>query len=123
MKDVIIDSNIIVYIVKRELQVLQITVPDINYFISIITYMEVLGYSFNNIEERKYTEEIIKKIPLIYIDKTIADLVITIRSKMKIKLPDAIIAASAIINNCSLMTRNEDDFNNIEKLKIINPFK
>ncbi len=45
-----------------------------------------------------------------------------IRKKYKLKLPDAIIASTAIVYGFTLITRNVTDFNNIEGLKIIDLF-
>ncbi|NMX21216.1 hypothetical protein C5S30_02015 [ANME-1 cluster archaeon GoMg4] len=53
----------------------------------------------------------------------IADLTIDIRRRCKIKLPDAVIAATALHEDLILVTRNEDDFKDVEGLKIYNPFK
>jgi predicted nucleic acid-binding protein len=41
----------------------------------------------------------------------------------KIKLGDAIIAATAIVYSLTLVTRNVDDFNNIKNLVVKNPCK
>jgi predicted nucleic acid-binding protein len=38
------------------------------------------------------------------------------------KLPDAIIAATALVYDLTLITRNTSDFKNMEGLKVINPF-
>ena len=46
---------------------------------------------------------------------------ILIRKSNKIKLPDAIIAATAIVNNITLVTCNSDDFKLINGLKMLNP--
>jgi len=46
---------------------------------------------------------------------------ISIRKGKKIKIPDAIIAATAVVNKFSLITANETDFIQISGLKIINP--
>ncbi len=46
-----------------------------------------------------------------------------IRKAHKIKLPDAIIAATAFVHNLTLITRNTKDFKGIDKLKIVNPFE
>ncbi|SEL54091.1 hypothetical protein SAMN05421740_106223 [Parapedobacter koreensis] len=46
---------------------------------------------------------------------------IALRKKRKIKLPDAIIAATAIVQKCTLITRNIQDFSNIKGLRLINP--
>ena len=48
---------------------------------------------------------------------------IQIRQKQKIKLPDAVIAATAICNGFTLVSRNTKDFKNIEGLEAINPFE
>lgn len=48
--------------------------------------------------------------------------VIDIRSTIAIKLPDAIIAVSALTENLPLLTRNTGDFKRIAGLKIIDPF-
>ena len=46
-----------------------------------------------------------------------------LRRKKKIKLPDAIIAATAIANNLTLITRNTKDFETITGLSLLNPFE
>ena len=48
---------------------------------------------------------------------------IEVRKEYLIKLPDAIIAATAKVYDLSLVTRNIDDFKNIKGLKLINPWK
>jgi predicted nucleic acid-binding protein len=46
-----------------------------------------------------------------------------IRKAHKVKLPDAIIAATAVEFDLTLLTRNTNDFKNIEALKLANPFE
>jgi predicted nucleic acid-binding protein len=58
---------------------------------------------------------------VLFIDQKIADMAIEIRKKQRIKLPDAIIAATAKVLNLCLVTRNIDDFKKIE-IQIANPF-
>jgi len=45
-----------------------------------------------------------------YLDDDIAEETIVIRQKYKIKMPDAVIAATALINNLTLVTANARDF-------------
>ena len=52
----------------------------------------------------------------------IVNMTIRIRQKQKIKLPDAIIAVTAVINDFTLISRNTKDFKNISGLKVINPY-
>ncbi len=48
--------------------------------------------------------------------------VLQLKTKRKIKLADAVIAATALLNNLILATRNVDDFKEVKELQIINPF-
>lgn len=51
----------------------------------------------------------------------VVDLCIEIRKKHKTKLPDALIAATALANDLILLSRNVSDFKNLSRLKVINP--
>jgi toxin FitB len=53
---------------------------------------------------------------------TIAEQTIQIRKIRKLKLPDAVIAATAIVSNLTIITRNTSDFDQIVGLNYINPF-
>ncbi|MBL7776246.1 MAG: type II toxin-antitoxin system VapC family toxin, partial [Saprospiraceae bacterium] len=55
------------------------------------------------------------------LDETVVNRCISLRKAHKIKLPDAIVAATALVHNLSLLTRNESDFRKIPDLKLINP--
>ena len=90
--------------------------------ISIITYMEVLGFSFKDSDELIIIKELLNFFKILDINLDIANCVIEIRQKRKIKLPDAIILATSKLNFCDLMTRNIEDFQGIiDSIKIINP--
>ena len=84
--------------------------------------MEVLGYKFRDAEEEKFIRSILGVFRIIYIDQRIAEMTIEIRKEARIKLPDAIIAATAKVTNLNLVTRNIDDFGKI-KIQITNPFE
>jgi predicted nucleic acid-binding protein len=51
----------------------------------------------------------------------VVDESIEIRKHNKTKLPDAIIAATAIANNLILVSRNISDFKKIKGLKLVDP--
>jgi len=88
-----------------------------NFIISFITLIEFLGYK--NIS--KSSEEFISLAKVIEIDKPIIQCCIDLRKNYKIKLPDAIIAATALARGLSLVTNNESDFVSIQNLIVINP--
>ena len=58
---------------------------------------------------------------MIALDDDITAKTIELRKKYKIKLPDAIIAATALVFELTLITGNIDDFKNIEGIDILNP--
>ena len=53
---------------------------------------------------------------------SVVDRAIQIRKATRIKVPDAIIAATALEAGSILITRNEDDFKAVEHLEIMNPW-
>lgn len=53
---------------------------------------------------------------------SLVDKVIEIKQNYNLKLGDAIIASTAILNNLVVVTRNEKDFNKVPDLKVYNPF-
>ena len=116
----LLDSNIIIYLSKNELPFTVFDKFD-NLLISVISYMEVLGFKFRNNEEENFVRELIDLFEVQFIDQAIAEKVIEIRKQNRIRLPDAIIAASAAVNNLCLVTRNIEDFKNIN-ITILNPF-
>ncbi len=116
----LLDSNIIIYLSKREMPLSFLDQFD-EHFISVITYMEVLGYQFRNPKEEEFIREMIEVFHILFIDQKIADMAIEIRRKCRIKLPDAIIGATAKALNLCLVTRNIHDFEKVE-IQIANPF-
>jgi predicted nucleic acid-binding protein len=58
-----------------------------------------------------------RRLTIIYIDETIAKKVIEIKRENKIKLPDAIICATAMASDTLLVT-NDVRLKNIKNLKI-----
>ena len=56
-------------------------------------------------------------------DNNVVNQTISLRKSRKIKLGDAIIAATALVYSLTLVTRNVDDFKKIVSLKILNPWE
>ena len=81
--------------------------------------MEVLGYRFENDLEKQTITQLCKYFPIIHLNSEIIEKVISIRQKHKIKLPDAIILATAIIGDLELVTANVGDFKAIDSELII----
>jgi predicted nucleic acid-binding protein len=125
-KRYLIDSNIVIDYLNNELpgngMVLMNDVVDDFPNISIITQIEVLRFNTTDtsyqILRNFIQDSIIFNLNDLVVDKTIA-----ICKSHKVKLPDAIIAATAITSDLILITRNTDDFKKIAGLKLLNPWK
>lgn len=68
-------------------------------------------------------EDFISLANVFAVTNDIIDKTIEIRKSGRTKLPDALIAATALINGLELLTRNVSDFKNVQGLKVINPWE
>jgi len=86
--------------------------------ISLITKIELLGFS--SVEQN--LEDFVSCANVLTLNDEVVNKTIELRRKHKKKLPDIIIASTAIVHNLTLATRNIADFKNIENLLIWNPW-
>lgn len=119
----LLDSNVIIMLSRGDLPLEKIFYPKKKYLISVITYMEVLGYDFEDFREIALIKQLLNNFSIIYVDQIIADQVVLLRKQnKKIKLPDAIILATAELHQADLVTCNVSDFKGLERhIRIINP--
>lgn len=94
---------------------------DLNF--SIISKIEILGWYNAKPHQLKPLILFLDAVNIIDLKKEIIDQTILIRQTKKISLGDSIIAATALVNNFTLLTRNTNDFKNIEALKVIDPYQ
>ena len=87
---------------------------------SIVSKMEVLGYKLNPAEMQPL-EDLFSNGSALQINDDVVTEVINIRKSLKIKLPDAMIAGTAIVNNLELVTDNTTDFSRVPGLRIVKP--
>jgi predicted nucleic acid-binding protein len=119
------DSNILIYHLKGQLNPLGTSLlaaglaGDGAY--SIITKIELLGFNQSPLEELQ-ARHLIATLQELELTNAIADQTIQLRKAHRIKLPDAVIAASAIVHQLTIVTRNTSDFSAIAGLNCINPF-
>ena len=92
-------------------------------YFSFINKIELLSFSQITEKDENLIKEMLNEFNYIGFDENIEEKTIQIRKKFNIKIPDAIIAASALTYNCTLVTRNELDFNNVSGLNLFNPYK
>ncbi|HET7115771.1 MAG TPA: type II toxin-antitoxin system VapC family toxin [Hanamia sp.] len=90
--------------------------------ISIITQIELLCWNTDEATTQS-VQNFIADCTVLGISADVIDQCVSLRKGKKIKTPDAIIAATALAYDYSLITSNEQDFASIKGLKIINPMK
>jgi predicted nucleic acid-binding protein len=121
----LIDTNILIYHINEDIppgsrsELKQIFKDHFN--ISVITKMEFLGFKKHTEKSFKESSKFLENADVIGLDDEIVDIVISLKREINIKLPDAIIAATAKKNQWTVVTRNDKDFEGTE-LKIYNPF-
>ena len=105
---IILDTNIVIYLSKDLLDAKDIfSNKEASYGISIITYMEVLGYDFKDKSEEIFIKKLMSTLKVVEVNSKIAQKTIEIKKNRKIKLPDAIICATALILNAKLITEDK----------------
>jgi len=87
---------------------------------SMISRIEVLGYPQTD-AERAIAERLFAGFKQKPLDEAVVERAIALRQARKIKIPDAIIAATALCHGLSLVTHNVRDFQWIDGLLLIDP--
>jgi len=90
--------------------------------ISVITRIELLGWYNATPSQLSKLQPFMDNAQIYSLNEEVVLQTINLRQQHKIKLPDAIIAATAILYSHTLLTRNTDDFKNISGLTIQNPW-
>jgi predicted nucleic acid-binding protein len=122
-KRYLIDSNVIIDFCNGKLpETSKQFLIQIDPEISIITNIEL--FATKNIPEKEYTliERFIDLTTIHPVSTDLVKMTIDIRRSTSIKLPDAIIAATAIVHQLPLISRNKADFRKVEDLQIIDPY-
>ncbi|MGL4426375.1 MAG: type II toxin-antitoxin system VapC family toxin [Alphaproteobacteria bacterium] len=104
------DTNIIIDYLNGEPQARQELQRYQTRTISIITYIEVLVGLRERDEAFESVKAYLMSLEIIHINQDISDLAIEIRQTYKLKIPDALILASAQHTQALLVTRNTKDF-------------
>ncbi len=91
------------------------------FYLPTIVLVEFLAYKKLDERTSHLFEEFLKDIVVINLDIEIARMAAKIRRIYNLKTIDAVVAASAIITNSTLITYNLKDFKRIKELKVVAP--
>jgi predicted nucleic acid-binding protein len=83
--------------------------------LSVINQIELLSFN-GSTSEMKTLEDFVNNSNILPLSEAVIQKTIDLRKSLKIKLPDAIIAGTALSYNLVLVTRNTSDFKSIDGL-------
>lgn len=100
---IVLDTNVVLYFLGGRLPN---PLPSGQYFVSVITEIELLSYPSLSSDEEVQIRDFLAKLTVVELESNIKDLAITFRKQYRLRLPDAIIAATAQILNATLFTND-----------------
>ncbi len=109
----LIDTNILLYVAGKRLD--SADLPPGEYFISFVTELEILSYSSLTPQEDTKLRKLLAETPVIDATREIKDAAIALRKQYRLKLPDALIAATAQTLKATLIT-NDKGFDDIKEI-------
>ena len=88
---------------------------------SAVTRLEVLGFPGLAAEDEAGLRQLLAQFSEAEVGAAIIERAIEIRRSVRIKTPDAIIAATALLYGADLVTCNVHDFSTVADLKVVDP--
>jgi predicted nucleic acid-binding protein len=112
----LLDTNVIIFASKHQIDIGKLLSSYDFFYTSIVSFMEVYGHTFARQEEKDLIDDLFENLEIVDVNQAIAKQVIVYRKNRakKIKLPDAIILATARYLDAELVTDDWDDFKNID---------
>jgi len=122
-KEYLIDTNSVIdYLDNKLPEQANDLIDSIDSKISVITRMELLAWPGASEQQTLILNEFISASEVFALEEPVILNAIEIRKAYKTKLPDAIIAATALVNKLTIITRNTKDFDKIEGLEVLTPY-
>ncbi len=118
-----LDTNAVLYYLRNDSAVVslleQATARGEVVNLSVITEAELFSFPALSAQEEAAIERLLLLFPVMLVDSRVAREAGSLRREYRLKLPDSLIAATALILGSSLITRNVKDFKKIRNLSII----
>ena len=110
--NILIDTNIALYLLGGDDRIAEVLEGQVVH-VSFITELELLGYPNISKEEEKVIHDFLDDCVIIDVNRQIKDWTVVFRKKYGLKLPDAIIAATAYYVGRNLTTTFGHSFSKI----------
>ena len=117
----LIDTNIIIYSAQPQYPALRLFLDSIRRSVSMVSYIEAFGYHGLTADEERQLAEFFRAGQILPLSDAVAQQAIALRRRRRIGLADAIIAATAITHNLTLVTHNVRDFQWIAEIELLDP--
>jgi predicted nucleic acid-binding protein len=119
---ILLDSNIVIYLRNPKWgEKIFSQIEDERLATCNVVVSEVLGFKGLEKSDADHFERFFVTMKNFQFDDTVTKMVIQLRRRHTIQLPDAIIAATALTNDLSLCTHNLEDFDKIPDLLLFDP--
>ncbi|NJQ96964.1 MAG: type II toxin-antitoxin system VapC family toxin [Hydrococcus sp. CSU_1_8] len=99
----VLDTNVALYLLGGRLVN---PLPVGEFYLSVISEIELLSYPAISEAERLKVQQFLSQVVVIGIDETVKNHTIALRKKYRLKLPDAMVCASALSINSVLLSND-----------------
>jgi predicted nucleic acid-binding protein len=117
-----LDTNAIVYYLKDDTDAVPVLrgvfAQSSPVYVSAVTELELFAFVNLSSDEESLIENLLATMSIIPLDSRIARLAALVRRHYRLKVPDSVIAATAMFTGSILVTRNTRDFRKIANLAI-----
>lgn len=117
-----LDTNVIIYYLKNDAAAVLLLnsffAKNTTLYTATITEVELFSFSALGSEEIEKIENILNTVVIIPLESRLARIAGLLRREYKLKTADSVIAATALMTNSILLTRNLRDFKKISHLRL-----
>jgi len=118
-----LDTNAIIYYLDEDPAVVSVLDPllaqDIALFVSVVTELELLSYPRLTEEDMAEIAQLLASMVVFPLESRLAHLAAALRRQYRLKTPDSVVAATALLTRTTLVTRNVQDFQAIAGLFLL----
>jgi predicted nucleic acid-binding protein len=118
----LLDSNIIIYAALPEHQFLRDLISTHSPSSSWVSYAEVMGFPRLDPNDAQFFNAFFAASRKFDVSGSVVLKATELKRQRRMSLGDSLIAATALIENLTLVTRNTNDFIWITGLQLLNPF-
>jgi len=119
----LVDTNTVIDYIGEKLPENSLEfIDDLEINLSVVSRIELLVWRNVSDRQLQVIQDFIDASTVFGLDEEVILESIKIRKNYRLKLPDAIVAATAIVKKSTLLTRNIKDFERVANLNCIDPY-